>query len=54
MRCKGSRAREQRFRYEKDSLSKKEERSWGDNAVVGHPVDGNSGKNAKQNHNALR
>lgn len=36
-----------------DCLSK-EEGIWGDNAVAGHPADGNFGKNAKQNHPALR
>jgi len=34
---------EQGFRYEKDCLSKKERTTCIGNAVVGHPVDGNSG-----------
>ncbi len=39
---------EQGFRYEKDCLSKKERTTCIGNAVVGHPVDGNSGENPKR------
>jgi len=39
---------EQGFRYEKDCLSKKERTTCIGNAVVEHPVDGNSGENPKQ------